>query len=63
VSDPPSAAASVEATCPEVFPATSFDAPGVDLGAGSRTGVVLVVTAIVIILQDLALQAAFSDQI
>src|SRR5262249_43179217 len=48
---PPSAAASVEAACPEVFPATSFDTPGVDLGAGSRTGVALVVTAIVIILQ------------
>jgi hypothetical protein len=52
MSDPASAAASDGAACSEALPATSFDAAGADLVAGSRAGVVLVVTAIVAILQN-----------
>jgi hypothetical protein len=53
MSDPASAAASpLEAACSGAFPATSFEAAGVDFVAGSRAGVVLVVTAIAIILQN-----------
>jgi hypothetical protein len=52
MSPPASAAASDGAACSGAFPAASFEATGVDLVAGSRAGVVLVVTAIAIILQN-----------
>src|SRR5262249_40286091 len=46
MSDPPSAEACIEATCPEVLPAISFDAAAADFVAGSRVWVVLVACAI-----------------
>jgi hypothetical protein len=60
MSDPASAAASpLEAVCSGAFPATSFEAAGVDRVAGSRAWVVLVVTAIAIILQNWILGLQF----
>jgi hypothetical protein len=55
MSDPASAAASSPfgAACSGPCPATPFEAAGVDLVAGSRAWVVLVVTAIAVILQEL----------
>jgi hypothetical protein len=52
MSDPASAVVAVGEACSEAPPATSFDNAGVDLVAGSRAGVVPVVTAIVVILQS-----------
>jgi hypothetical protein len=52
MSDPVSAVVSVGAACSGALPATSFDTAELGLVAGSRAGVVPVVTAIVIILQS-----------
>jgi hypothetical protein len=52
MSAPASAASPLEAARSEPVPCKSFAAAGADLVAGSRGGVVLVVTAIVVILQN-----------
>jgi hypothetical protein len=63
ISDPASAGACTGAAWSGAFPATSFDAAGANLVAGSRAGVVLVETATVIILQDWMPQTAFRGEI
>jgi hypothetical protein len=50
MSPPASAASPLEGTRSEAVPGKSLEAAGADLVAGSREGVVLVVTAIAIIL-------------